>query len=68
MIKFSPRETQVIEHLIDGGTRKSFAEQHSIKKPTVTAYIMRAKEKADAANVGQLCVIYWRESNKTARV
>ena len=62
MIKFSPRERQVIEHLIDGGTRKKFAEQHGLKKSTVTAYIARAKDKAGANTVVQLCFIYWRET------
>ena len=60
MLKFSPRECQVIQNLIDGGTRKTFAAEHGLKKATVSEYVRRAKEKAAAGNIGQLCVIYYK--------
>jgi len=60
MLKFSPRECQVIQNLIDGGTRKTFAAEHGLKKATVSEYVRRAKEKAAAGNIGQLCMIYYK--------
>ena len=68
MLKFSHRERQVIQHLIDGGTRRSFADKHSIKKATVTEYVRRAKEKAGAVNIAQLAVIYWRLNNEATHL
>ena len=56
--KFSRREEQVINHLIAGGTVRTFAAEHGIKSKSVTTYLMRAKEKVSASTTIQLCVIY----------
>ena len=64
-VRLSPRESQVLQGMVDGLTSQAIAYQHKIKVTTVQMYMHRAMKKSGTNN--KLRLALWAVMNGHAK-
>lgn len=56
-MSLSPRQSQIVQRLIDGKTRKEVQSELGLAKQTVSTHLLAAQQKVGAKTVHQLIAI-----------